>query len=98
MMAALLLLASFTLGLTVGLQITAIKNNIGKAIEALTNLQNRAIKKNTGVVRPGITTSMPAVDAPDNSKSAVVRPRPPRTDSDDTNMAIAAVRNRVNHG
>lgn len=88
------LLASFTLGLSVGLQIKRIVDGLYTTIRDLQHTQH---KKNSGVVRPGIGASMPAsADASgSSSKSAVVRPRPPKSDNDDTIATLNTVRSRV---
>lgn len=100
MVTALLLLFSFTLGLTVGLQINAIQKRISLTVDRLNNrLDSIERTKKSGVVRPGLSTSMPVAEPSDDSrKSAVVRPRPQPTDQDDKNLALSSVRNRVNNG
>lgn len=96
MVTALLLLFSFALGITIGLQLAFKFKAIAEDIKALAKQQT---KKNSGVVRPGLSTSMPVADPSDDSrKSAVVRPRPQPTDQDEKNLALSSVRNRVNRG
>lgn len=96
MVTALLLLCSFALGITIGLQFAFKLKAIADDIIALAKKQS---KKNSGVVRPGLSTSMPVAEPSDDSrKSAVVRPRPQPTDQDEKNMALSSVRNRVSRG
>lgn len=97
MVTALLLLCSFALGITIGLQFAFKFQAIAEDIKTLAKKQS---KKNSGVVRPGLGTSMPVAEPSDDSrKSAVVRPRPLRdTQDEDKKAALSSVRNRVNNG
>ena len=91
MMLALALIISFAAGLTCGLQIKRIADGLYTAIQSL---QHTTRAKNTGVVRPGLNLQPQAL--PDDSRrSAVVRPRPPKPPTDDTDQALASVRNRT---
>lgn len=90
-MLALLLLISFAVGLTIGLQIHHIISGLRAAIGAVHKAER---KVNTGVVRPGLN-ARPNLEAETASKSAVVRPKVPVPDPDETNQALESVRNRT---
>lgn len=94
-MLALLLIISCAAGLTVGLQINHIIGGLRAAIDALQATQADVRRKNTGVVRPGINTQPePLPEA--QRRSAVVRPRIPKEDDpNETDAALASVRNRT---
>lgn len=64
---------------------------VRKVDELYTTLRSAEHEKNSGVVRPKLFTPVPTAER----KSSVVRPRPPKTDQDETNVALNAVRNRV---
>lgn len=94
MMLALALIISFAAGITVGLQFQHIIGGLRAAIDAVRDTQKVERKKNSGVVRPGNAKPYQEPEAT-TSKSAVVRPRVPVPDPNDTNEALASVRNRT---
>jgi len=88
MMTLLALIISFAVGVTIGLQLKHIVDGLYATIRTL-NISEK--KRNVGVVRPPIST--PAVP---EHRSAVVRPRVPKeTDTNETDQALASVRNRT---
>ena len=64
--------------------------------DTLITAKQEVRRKNSGVVKPGLNAEPyrePVAD--DERKSAVIRPRVPKTDQDDTNAALESARNRV---
>lgn len=93
MMLTLALITSFAIGIATGLHILSIVNRLKSAIQAINDAQKTDRKKNTGVVRPGLNDPITQPDT--ERKSAVVRPRIPKLMADDTDQALASVRDRT---
>lgn len=91
MMLALALIISFAAGLTCGLQIKRIADGLNVALQKVQHVQR---VKNSGVVRPNLNLQ-PDITPDESRRSAVVRPRPPKPETDDTDQALASVRNRT---
>lgn len=91
MTTTLLLLAfSFTIGLSIGIQIKHIVDGIHVAIDAVATISKANQPKRSGVVRPGLESAVP------HNKSAVVRPRLPTDTVDEgKELVLQNVRNRV---